>query len=823
MDRVANLGMTESQRKELWPKWRRLINMTPREIKDFLATPEGKAAGLTKTEAQAQGIARGRDSGRALIRMLPKGGRSYEQAKKNWSGEDWRWAKRQYAFNSRMRGAAGPLLKRGKMTRRLTSLLIWGHDPRKPMHRTSNPGKQISKPISFMRLRHLDAPKDLLKLYKASDLVVQQKYDGFKVMAISTKRGIKLYSRRGTDITARAPQVIQRLQSKLGPGDTVLGEMVYYHRGKQDIQKLQSVLGSKTGSRAVAKFKELGGQMDYVVYDLLSYQGQDLTDEPLVKRKTVLDTLLPSRGMVHVVKDYTWGQRKRAMNESLAKGGEGIVVKVKASDYKYRKLGASEPFGMWWKHKPPGKSAYTADVILTKYKKGKEKLIFDAYQLDADGKRISVGRLSGMDRATEKQVKGIIDRGKEVVAEVSYQKRLPSKKMRHMGWIRLRIDKPVQSATVEQIRPKQSGRKKRSKITKAVKRNPKDYAVYLTVERPRAIEVHAFHSADLATPAAAAYAHGLEIQAKHPELRIQILDGKQLAACLRKAGKGIKPGRQASGRVANPRRSVLKDALAVELLQYKTFDDFARAYWENCARGIYWYPTNDRKFAIGAAEKKLCEEGKFFVGCNPELALKGPRGKGKKYVAELKVTALGTKDYRVKRGSGGAEIKIVRNLNRVKVLRVLSAEKAARSLIWQQSILPSSKDELRKFYDEVVKKHGARQERESEKRVERKRREELRAKHLSKEAAAKAKRKRLREEAEQEREIKEFKKAAKKAAKKRVFKRTRKEVKREQEERRRERERKAEKKATKKKPSTKLAKRNPTRTIRAYVNNPGVF
>lgn len=123
--------MTESERKELWPKWRKLINVTPSEIERFLATPEGKAAGLSRKEASKAGIARGRDSGRALIRMLPKGGRSYEQAEKNWTDSDWEWAKRQYGFISRMKGAKGPLYKDGEMTRKLTSLLIWGHDPRK--------------------------------------------------------------------------------------------------------------------------------------------------------------------------------------------------------------------------------------------------------------------------------------------------------------------------------------------------------------------------------------------------------------------------------------------------------------------------------------------------------------------------------------------------------------------------------------------------------------------------------------------------------------------------------------------------------------------
>lgn len=133
--------MTQEERQKLWPKWRKLINMSPSEIQDFLDTPEGKAAGLSREEASEEGIARGRDSGRALIRMLPKGGRSYEQAERNWTDNDWKWAARQYSFNSRMRGTKGPLYDEdGNMTRKLASLLIWGHDPRK-----GNPHKLKAK------------------------------------------------------------------------------------------------------------------------------------------------------------------------------------------------------------------------------------------------------------------------------------------------------------------------------------------------------------------------------------------------------------------------------------------------------------------------------------------------------------------------------------------------------------------------------------------------------------------------------------------------------------------------------------------------------
>lgn len=123
--------MTQEEREKLWPKWRKLVNMSASQIQAFKETPEGRDAGLSREEASEQGIARGRDSARALVRMLPSGGRSYAQAERNWSANDWEWAQRQYSFISRMRKSSGPLYKDGEMTRKLTSLLIWGHDPRR--------------------------------------------------------------------------------------------------------------------------------------------------------------------------------------------------------------------------------------------------------------------------------------------------------------------------------------------------------------------------------------------------------------------------------------------------------------------------------------------------------------------------------------------------------------------------------------------------------------------------------------------------------------------------------------------------------------------
>lgn len=109
--------------------------MSATEILNFATSIEGKAAGLSRAEAVKKGIRSGRDSALALIRMIPKG-RGVVAALENWTPTEWRWAKAQVSFITRMLGmrkrmTGDAFYRKGKMTRWLTSLLIWGHDPRK--------------------------------------------------------------------------------------------------------------------------------------------------------------------------------------------------------------------------------------------------------------------------------------------------------------------------------------------------------------------------------------------------------------------------------------------------------------------------------------------------------------------------------------------------------------------------------------------------------------------------------------------------------------------------------------------------------------------
>lgn len=129
IESISNL-LTESksltpEQSKTYTKWKSLVNMSASELEKFLNSEEGKVAGLTKSEADAQGIKSGRESATWILKML-------KIKVENWTPEMWNWANRQISFISRMKGNKGPLYDpKGNKTRKHLSLLIWGHDPTK--------------------------------------------------------------------------------------------------------------------------------------------------------------------------------------------------------------------------------------------------------------------------------------------------------------------------------------------------------------------------------------------------------------------------------------------------------------------------------------------------------------------------------------------------------------------------------------------------------------------------------------------------------------------------------------------------------------------
>lgn len=119
----------DETKRETLKKWRELVNMSASSIQNFLDSQDGKKAGLSRKQASTAGssgnkITSGRDSARAIIRMKNK-------KVEDWTSNDWKWARKQISFISRMKNSKGPLKdENGNPTRKLLALKVWGHNPR---------------------------------------------------------------------------------------------------------------------------------------------------------------------------------------------------------------------------------------------------------------------------------------------------------------------------------------------------------------------------------------------------------------------------------------------------------------------------------------------------------------------------------------------------------------------------------------------------------------------------------------------------------------------------------------------------------------------
>ncbi len=288
------------------------------------------------------------------------------------------------------------------------------------------------KPVSLMRLRPLDKPTDVLKFYKPEELLIEEKYDGFKVLATKDLKGrVKLYTRRGISFEENVPGVVREISANIPLGTTVLGELIYLSHGKQSLAHVQSIVNASSAHALKQNQKGL----KFIVYDVLEYKSKDVTKLPLVERRKILKSL-----NLTVPPAYKFSKYKTIISKALKVGGEGIVVKPLNSKYVYRSLSESEPFGEWYKFKPFDNE----DVMIDSYfYRGKEKkAIFPAYQRKR-GKLVEVGKLSGMDRKTEEGLRKRIDDGEKLVVEVTFQEKYPSGKIRAVSFVRDRTKEKV--------------------------------------------------------------------------------------------------------------------------------------------------------------------------------------------------------------------------------------------------------------------------------------------------------------------------------------------------------------------------------------------
>lgn len=158
------------------------------------------------------------------------------------------------------------------------------------------------------------------------------KHDGFRLLASRGPSGVRLFYRRGSEVTAAYPELAAPLLAL--PVSRVLldGEVVILGPdGRARFQALQT--RALVGDRAQAARAARLAPVVYYAFDLLGLADLDLRPLPLRRRKALLFELLEGGGALrHVDHVETDGEALFAEVERL--GLEGMVAKRADSPYR---------------------------------------------------------------------------------------------------------------------------------------------------------------------------------------------------------------------------------------------------------------------------------------------------------------------------------------------------------------------------------------------------------------------------------------------------------------------------------------------------------
>jgi bifunctional non-homologous end joining protein LigD len=177
------------------------------------------------------------------------------------------------------------------------------------------PGKtrKLSNYIRPMLAKESDQPFD------DGEWIFEVKWDGYRAIAESSKGEVKLYSRNGNMFNDSYPLIADQLR-KMKLEAVLDGEIVVLDKqGKPSFQLLQD-------------FENNNFQMVYYVFDVLSINGKNTCNLPLLERKELLKKLLKKNETIRYA-DHVTEEGKAFFKIIVRKDLEGMMAKKADSAY----------------------------------------------------------------------------------------------------------------------------------------------------------------------------------------------------------------------------------------------------------------------------------------------------------------------------------------------------------------------------------------------------------------------------------------------------------------------------------------------------------
>jgi bifunctional non-homologous end joining protein LigD len=276
----------------------------------------------------------------------------------------------------------------------------------------------------------------------------EEKYDGDRMLAYKEGARVRLLSRNGKDNTDRFAKIVAAI-GKLRPATLLLdGEVVVFDR------------------KRVSRFQLLQqdrGEPVYAIFDCLFAAGKDLRHEPLSARRTALEKVVASKGVL-LLSHRLAANGLAAYKIAKRSGYEGLVAKDLSSRYVGKrsrywlkvKVHQEDEFVIAGYTSPAGSRRYFGALLLAAYERGKLHFV-GKVGTGFGGKTLAALYEQFQSLVTDKTALVNPPRERDVtylrphlIAQISYQEVTADRKLRQPVFLGLRDDKRARDVSLPQ-------------------------------------------------------------------------------------------------------------------------------------------------------------------------------------------------------------------------------------------------------------------------------------------------------------------------------------------------------------------------------------
>ncbi|GAA5483130.1 DNA ligase D [Haloferula sargassicola] len=276
------------------------------------------------------------------------------------------------------------------------------------------------------------------------------KYDGYRMIAVRTGDGTRLFTRSGLDWTDKFRELAADLDGLPGGEFVIDGEAVVFDgKGRSRFGLLQEAL---KGGR---------GGIEFVVFDLLHLDGRNLRDLPLEERQRRLGGWIPEGSpRLRVSKSWSGDEGPSLFRESCRLGLEGIISKP--ADGRYlpgqrrawvkSKCRPRQEFVVCGFTAPGGSRSGFGALVLGSYENGRlvaRGKVGSGFTADTRGRLLEQLEPLATERKHFPDIKDVSWVEPQLVVEVEFTELTASGSVRQASFVGLREDKEAAQVRLE--------------------------------------------------------------------------------------------------------------------------------------------------------------------------------------------------------------------------------------------------------------------------------------------------------------------------------------------------------------------------------------